>query len=831
MHTLRHLFQPRRALKRSVQNVQDFFTRGDFWAMLLALIVLLAPSMALIASGWALDPVLLLGASALGVVCNTLLARSRYDDLFAFLASCLLALGSLWLLAALSLRTNLPNALTQVIERLSTWLLDAFTGGISQDNLAFSVLVGGLFWILAYNAVWHIFRLERAWRAALPSAALLALAVILYEGEAPLDGYVLAFALAVLLLLVRSNIEARQWAWYSDGFRIPPSLRPQVMKAGALLALILVSAAWLIPSNNLRERLDAFQEFLRSDPIQALMELANRLLTPIEADGPPSTDYYSGDSLNLGGAIRLGDQPIFFVEAPRTSRYFWRARVFERYDQGRWSPSATWRVTDSSPPLDILIDAEIIGAERVAITQTFVIASGGLRLFHAAAIPTRFDQGGRIDITRTNESLGDASPMNVSVVRPLRVLERGSRYQALSQVSRATPQQLREATGPDPAWVTNPNALLGTAISPRIIELAKQIVAQANASTRYDAAKAIETWLRRNIVYNEAIPNPPANLDRIDWFLFELRQGYCTYYATAMVLMLRSLGIPSRMVAGFAEGEWDASLGRYVVRERDAHTWVEVYFPGYGWIEFEPTAAQRPLTDETGDVVLPPDAEPQQPLVPPSPTPTFTPSPSPTPLPSPTPPDSSPSPPDSGQPPPSDPPAFTPTPTPTPTPTAVIVPTVPPPLQPPPPPDDSFLAFLLRALGAALLIFLLLLLLILALLLLYWWWEWRGFGGLSPISRAFGRLERYAALIGFKPRPQQTPEEKRQDLVAKLPQAEQPISVITRAYSEERYGHPQRRRADEASEVRAERAWSAARSFILRRRARRLNPFRRRDDD
>jgi len=828
MKALKPFFQPRQALQRSIQNVRDFFARGDFVAMLLALVVLLAPSLALLASGWALDPVLLLGSSVLGVLVNTLLARSRYDELFTFLASGLLGLFSLLLLAALSLRMNFFSALRQVVERLATWLLDAFSGGINQDDLAFSLLVAALFWILAYNAVWHIFRLERAWRAALPSAVLLVLAVILYEGETSLDPYVLAFVLAVLLLFVRSSLDARQWAWYNSGFRIPPNFRQQMVRAGALLALIVVSAAWIVPSANLRERLDSFQEFLRSDPLQALADLANRLLTPIEADGPPSTDYYGGDSLNLGGAIRLGDQPILLVDAPRQDRYFWRARVFERYDGGRWSPSATWRVTDGSAPLDVIVDADILGAERVAITQSFTIASSGLRLFHAASLPITFDQGGRIDLTRTNDALGDASPMNVSVMRPLRVLERGMVYQAVSQISRATPQQLRAATGPDPAWVTNPNALLGTAISPRIIDLAKQIVAEANASTRYDATKAIETWLRRNIAYNEVIPNPPAGADRIDWFLFELREGYCTYYATAMVIMLRSLGVPARLVAGFAEGEWDASLSRYVVRERDAHTWVEVYFPGYGWIEFEPTAAQRPLTDESGEQILPPDVQPQQEAIQPSSTPTPTPTPTPlptfTPLPSVTPPSLD------GQPPPDLlPPTFTPTPTPSPTPTAVIVPTVPPPLQPPPPPDNNFLAFLLRALGAALLVFVLILSLILALLLAYWWWEWRGMGGLSPISRAFSRLERYAALIGFVPRPQQTPEEKRQALTSRLPQAEQPISAITRAYSAERYGSATPP-GENAQEARAERAWGAARAHILRRWARRFNPFRQADD-
>ena len=81
----------------------------------------------------------------------------------------------------------------------------------------------------------------------------------------------------------------------------------------------------------------------------------------------------------------------------------------------------------------------------------------------------------------------------------------------------------------------------------------------------------------------------------MDWVLFDLKQGYCNYYASAMVVMLRTMGIPARMAAGFAQGTWNSDEQAFVVEERDAHTWVEVYFPGYGWVEFEPTAAQAPL--------------------------------------------------------------------------------------------------------------------------------------------------------------------------------------------------------------------------------------------
>src|SRR5260370_36233488 len=102
--------------------------------------------------------------------------------------------------------------------------------------------------------------------------------------------------------------------------------------------------------------------------------------------------------------------------------------------------------------------------------------------------------------------------------------------------------------------------------------------------TPYDKSKAIESWLRGNVAYNEAMPNPPGNVDLIDWSLFTVKQGYCTYYASAMVIMLRSLHIPARMAAGFAQGTYDPATQSFVVRERDAHTWVEVYFPGAGWV-------------------------------------------------------------------------------------------------------------------------------------------------------------------------------------------------------------------------------------------------------
>jgi hypothetical protein len=115
--------------------------------------------------------------------------------------------------------------------------------------------------------------------------------------------------------------------------------------------------------------------------------------------------------------------------------------------------------------------------------------------------------------------------------------------------------------------------------------------------TPYDKATAIESYLR-NYPYNTEISAPPEGMDAVEYFLFDVRQGYCDYYASAMAVMLRTIGVPSRLAAGYAPGELVAGddkpvyTDEYRVLERDAHAWVEVFFPTYGWIQFEPTASQ-----------------------------------------------------------------------------------------------------------------------------------------------------------------------------------------------------------------------------------------------
>ena len=147
-------------------------------------------------------------------------------------------------------------------------------------------------------------------------------------------------------------------------------------------------------------------------------------------------------------------------------------------------------------------------------------------------------------------------------------------------------------------------------LPPEITARTRQLAAEITADglTPYDKAEAITEWLRRNIHYNDQRPAPPSGVEPVDDLLFTSKEGYCNYYASAEVVMLRSLGIPARLAVGFAQGEFAADRGVYRVRETDAHAWPQVYFPGYGWVEFEPTVAQSPLQRLPGDPLATPIA-------------------------------------------------------------------------------------------------------------------------------------------------------------------------------------------------------------------------------
>jgi transglutaminase-like putative cysteine protease len=208
-------------------------------------------------------------------------------------------------------------------------------------------------------------------------------------------------------------------------------------------------------------------------------------------------------------------------------------------------------------------------------------------------------------------------------LRATPLLRPGDIYEVNSSLTSATVAQLRAAQSEYPSWVTDRYLQLPENITERTRQLAEQIA--SHLETPYDQAQAITDFLRNNIEYSETVPLPPADQEAIDWLLFDYRQGFCNYYATAEVVLLRSLGIPARLAVGYAQGERRSlespdigpalrpgeenlpqeiaqSEELYIVRHRDLHAWPEVYFTGIGWVEFEPTVSQAPIIRPVGNL-------------------------------------------------------------------------------------------------------------------------------------------------------------------------------------------------------------------------------------
>ncbi len=160
-----------------------------------------------------------------------------------------------------------------------------------------------------------------------------------------------------------------------------------------------------------------------------------------------------------------------------------------------------------------------------------------------------------------------------------------NRYEADSELRRPVAARLHKDSGGYPPGMF-PGYLQLPALDPRVKPLAEQIT--ANLSSSFDKAAAIENYLRAHYGYTLQLPSTTPH-DPIANFLFVRRQGHCEYFASAMAIMLRSIGIPSRVVNGFAGGEFNDITSQYVIRGSDAHSWVEAYIPGEGWTEFDPT--------------------------------------------------------------------------------------------------------------------------------------------------------------------------------------------------------------------------------------------------
>lgn len=588
----------------------------DWPAVLLLIAAIYIAATRLNATKWTDELNLVQTVALLGVVAGLALGKSTFSPgwvrFFAFVYGGFVVVWQLGL--TLGEGVLWPERMISMGNRMLIILDQIFQQKPVTDNLFFNFLMAILFWTLSAYAGYSLIRNGNPWRAIIPPG-LAMIAIQAYDSFLPIRTWFLAgYIFLALLLVARMHFVKLQDQWRSNGTYLPPYVGLDSLRLGLITTVIVVLFAWTVPAIASAVP-QAEQAWLNAT--RPWLDVRNRLSNvfySLQASVGVVTDFY-GEMLPLGRGNPLSDTVIMDVEAPaRTSsnlRYYWRSRVYDTYD-GAWT--GTLPVTQFISPDEFnlnLPEYENRSNTTFTITTRFPIQN-----LHTPSQPIWVSRPADAIYAVNSDGSVDLSHLKASPI-----LLSGDTYRVEASLTAATQTELREAGSEYPSWVSSRYLQLPESITPRTLELAETIA--TNYDNPYDIAQAVTDFLRTSLKYSDTVPSPPPGQEPIDWILFDHKEAFCNYYATAEIIMLRSLGIPARLAVGYAEGEQstiggiadiptlgpgsvnvpqgiEAMTDIFTVRHRDAHAWPEVYFPNIGWVEFEPTVSQQPIIRPIG---------------------------------------------------------------------------------------------------------------------------------------------------------------------------------------------------------------------------------------
>jgi transglutaminase-like putative cysteine protease len=502
--------------------------------------------------------------------------------------------------------------------RLAAWGRALFIGESIRNPVAFLFVSGMILWACVAWAMWWILRRGRSLLGLMPLGAVLSMST--YLGSSPV-GWMIAFVTCMTLLLPVVHISSQERRWDDEGIDYSTEIRFDVWQVTFLVTILVLLLSLVTPSFSIPRLVWSFWELV-SRPQAVVEDLLTRFFGGVEPATPPELPVGSGpgargrqiaaalpNSHLLGGDPDLSRKRVMYVciDAPPPipdefvpveiyvgPQYYWRGITYDTFEGWYWENK---RSTTQEIPAYAPVMASTV-TETKSLRQRYLIEVPHGETLYAVGEPDTVDQVVRSRTRAPDDLVGLQGTISDYVVR--------------SEVSQATIDQLRDAPTDYPEHIVGRYLELYERTPARLRLLATEIT--QDVESPYDKAIAIERYLRQ-FEYDLAVPTPPPEQDVVAFFLFDVQRGYCDYYASAFVVLARAAGVPARLAVGFAMGEYDTERGCYAVLEKHAHAWPEVYFPGYGWIAFEPTAPFR-LFERPADETSFPQRAPIVPAVP-----------------------------------------------------------------------------------------------------------------------------------------------------------------------------------------------------------------------
>jgi hypothetical protein len=487
------------------------------------------------------------------------------------------------------------------------WTRIVVDRGYAPQLTPYALGLGILMWVTSFIAAYTIYRHHRVLDAILLVGA--ALIANMSATFTDLFGYLVLFMLAALLLWLRAALIGRQEGWQRRRVNENAEVPAAIMRSGVLFIAGSIAMAWILTTVAVAAPLTAVWNNLDG----AWTEVRDRfegVFGGLSNADSRITGASFGPSFRISGRWVSRDDPVLTVAA--SGRYYLGTRSHDQYT-GHGFAQSDWREREVEAGQPIFPGYT---PERPTNTDAFTSETITIQI-QGSTGRNLFTPGYPLRAFAPLLVLESANQPFLGGLQATGSIPEGTGYAITAAISHATQAQLAAASSVYPPEIRE--FYMGTdGVTDRTRALAAEIVAEAGADNQYEKAEALADFLRNDASFRYAVSAPipeDPNQDFVDFFLFDEngRIGYCEYYATAMAVMARSVGLPSRVVTGFAPGErlgptetGEGSI--FQVRERNAHAWAEIYFPGYGWQIFESTKSIAPVTRPAGEAVpsLPP---------------------------------------------------------------------------------------------------------------------------------------------------------------------------------------------------------------------------------
>ena len=744
-----------------------------WFSMLMLAVAVYSVVYSIIGAQWVADSTILLYSTACGLLVGLLVAKiRRFPQAILHLAACLAGHWlSIWL--------------TSMIAEHVSWLLllenlrAVISGGLvsssgNSGEMVFLFYLTFLCFFLGYFGAWLIYRAHLPWLVALVYCSIML--VNLQYAKSDLSLLTVILLGALLMLIARMQLNNQLAQWMQEGLHTDRewlrNITRRFMQIATLLTLLILPLSLLLPVLDQPSSGVSFWNTL-DNAWTNITHGQFAFTNPGLFQGNQAATNFFGDELSITGSVNLPTgQVLYYTSTGNAPAQYLEGFTYDRFDGHTWtSPASNQNLQQYSANATLPL-VDLGNVSEVITSITIVVPPDGTKHYiFAPAQPYSFDVP---TVLYSSNGNGSGMPTAWTQQGPLSANEQ---YHVKSLIPTPSPEDLSAISFPSD-WTNDPNyAVLSqyylqtpADLSPNVLKVAQQWT--NGATNTYQAMKMLESHFTDPAHFTYSISNPPVpgNIDAVSWLL-QTRRGFCTYYATAMTMMARLLGVPARMVNGFNQGHFDAHRKVWEVDGDNAHSWVQVYFPGQGWISFDPTPGFS-LDNPTNPQ---PTQTPGQTPTPARPKPTAT--------------------------------ATHPTSGTHPTPTSGVGGTG---------SNTSVLGDTQRQmvfLGISLII-LVVALLVLAMAIYRYKFD-KLYANASLVSALYWRVSRLASLSGVPPRESQTPYEYTRVLSQRFPRVKEPLWRITHLFVRERWG-AQHHSPGAAEEKDIERLWPRIRGTFLR---------------